>query len=266
MYVYIDRPSGIPQRPDSTVCVICGKVCRSAGLHLDWKGIWLSTKTVFLMKIRLTLLRLWLLCVMSVIVLVNHLPAFRATWVHMRSYLMRNMKLETEIICGDAAIIMYVHAFSWSGVYIYIYVQFNIVSGGKCCLVVPGVAVPPWATETVLSPLVGGWWGQGIARAFSRTMKKICMWELAYQSGSMTGWSIDWLINFNGMSIALGYFMPQTLRTEFIIRSNLHFCLVVFEVFYLFIYSWIQSSKNNWYVWSMNVWSMNVWSINRTLL
>ena len=28
----------------------------------------------------------------------------------------------------------------------------NILSGGKSCLVAPGVAVPPWATEAVLSP------------------------------------------------------------------------------------------------------------------
>ena len=29
---------------------------------------------------------------------------------------------------------------------------FDTLSGGKSCLVAPGVAVPPWATETVLSP------------------------------------------------------------------------------------------------------------------
>ena len=52
-------------------------------------------------------------------------------------------------------------------VYLYIY-----MSGGKSFLVAPGVAVPSWATETVLSPLVGGWWGQGIARAFTRCMMK----------------------------------------------------------------------------------------------
>ena len=42
-------------------------------------------------------------------------------------------------------------AFSWSGVYIDIYI-LNTLSGGKSCLVVRGEAVPPWATETVLSP------------------------------------------------------------------------------------------------------------------
>ena len=57
-------------------------------------------------------------------------------------------------------------------IYIYIYNSLNNLSSGKSCLVAPGVAVPPWATETVLSPLVGGWWGQGIARAFTRCMIK----------------------------------------------------------------------------------------------
>ena len=84
---------------------------RYAGRHLDWKSRWLCTKRVFLMRIQSTLLRLWLLCAMSVIVLVNQLPAFRATWGHMRGYLMRNMKLETAIICGDAAIIRYVNTY-----------------------------------------------------------------------------------------------------------------------------------------------------------
>ena len=38
-------------------------------------------------------------------------------------------------------------------VYIYIYIYLlNILSGSKSCLVTLGVAVPPWATETVLSP------------------------------------------------------------------------------------------------------------------
>ena len=57
-------------------------------------------------------------------------------------------------------------------IYRYIFL-LNTRSGGKICLVAPGVVVPPWATETVLSPLVGGWWGQSIARAFTRCMMKI---------------------------------------------------------------------------------------------
>ena len=84
---------------------------RYAGLHLDWRGQWLCTRTVFLMQIQSTLLRFWLLCVMSVIVLVNQLPAFRATWGYMRGYLMRNIKLEIAIICGDAAIIIYIYIY-----------------------------------------------------------------------------------------------------------------------------------------------------------
>ena len=59
-------------------------------------------------------------------------------------------------------------------IYIYIYNSLNTLSGGKNCFVAPGVAIPLWATETLLSPLVGGWWGHGIASAFTRcTMKKI---------------------------------------------------------------------------------------------
>ena len=42
--------------------------------------------------------------------------------------------------------------------------------------ILPGVAVPPWATETVLSPLDGGWCGHGIARAFTRCMMKKKNW------------------------------------------------------------------------------------------
>ena len=40
---------------------------------------------------------------------------------------------------------------AWHDVYIYIYIYIillNTLSCGKSCLVVPGVAVPPWATET----------------------------------------------------------------------------------------------------------------------
>ena len=65
-----------------------------------------------------------------------------------------------------------VSALNWSGVCIYIYNSVNTLSGGKSCLVAPGVTVPPWATEIVLSPRVGGWWGQGNARAFTRCMMK----------------------------------------------------------------------------------------------
>ena len=77
-----------------------------------------------------------------------------------------------------------ISAFIWSGIYIYIYIYkilLNTLSSGKSCLVVPGVAVLPWTTETVLSPLVGGWWGQGIARAFTSCMRKFWTLRLSWK-------------------------------------------------------------------------------------
>ena len=54
---------------------------------------------------------------------------------------------------------------------IYIYNSFKYpVRWKKGRLVAPGVPVTPCATEIVLSPLVGNWWGQNIARAFTRWM------------------------------------------------------------------------------------------------
>ena len=50
------------------------------------------------------------------------------------------------------------HLIDLAYIYIYIYDSLNTLSGGKSCLVAPGVAVPPWATETVLSPPEGGWY------------------------------------------------------------------------------------------------------------
>ena len=82
IYIYI-----CISHTDSTVCVICGKVC--------WTEKADGCAQVFLMRIQSTLLRFWL---MFVIVLVNQLPALRATRGHMRGYLMRNMKLETAMI------------------------------------------------------------------------------------------------------------------------------------------------------------------------
>ena len=69
-----------------------------------------------------------------------------------------------------------ISAFSWSGIYIYIYIYIyiillNTLSGGKSWLLAPAVAGLLWATETMWSPLVGGWWGQGIAHAFTCMMK-----------------------------------------------------------------------------------------------
>ena len=57
-------------------------------------------------------------------------------------------------------------------IYIYIYILLDTLNSGKSCLIVPGVAVTPRATETVLSPQVGSWWGQDIALTFTRCMMK----------------------------------------------------------------------------------------------
>ena len=54
-------------------------------------------------------------------------------------------------------------------------ILLNTLSGGQSYFVVPGMAVLPQATKTVLSPLVGGWWGQGIAHAFTHCMMNIAI-------------------------------------------------------------------------------------------
>ena len=62
-------------------------------------------------------------------------------------------------------------AFSWS----YIYIDFfflNTLSGGKSCSVAPGVAVPPWATETVISP----WMAADEARV-SHVLPHVVWWK-----------------------------------------------------------------------------------------
>ena len=48
----------------------------------------------------------------------------------------------------------------------------NTLSGGKSCSVAPGVAVPPWATETVLSP----WLAADEARV-SHVLSHVLWWE-----------------------------------------------------------------------------------------
>ena len=48
----------------------------------------------------------------------------------------------------------------------------NTLSGGKSCLVAPGVAVPPWATETVLSP----WLAADEARV-SHVLSHVVWWK-----------------------------------------------------------------------------------------
>ena len=58
-------------------------------------------------------------------------------------------------------------------VYIYIYIfLLNTLSGGKSCSVAPGVAVPPWATETVLSP----WLAADEARV-SHVLSHVVWWK-----------------------------------------------------------------------------------------
>ena len=54
----------------------------------------------------------------------------------------------------------------------YIYIFLNTLSGGKSCSVAPGVAVPPWATETVLSP----WLGADEARV-SHVLSHVVWWK-----------------------------------------------------------------------------------------
>ena len=61
-----------------------------------------------------------------------------------------------------------------------VFFLLNTLSGGKSCLIAAGVAVPPWATETVLSPLISSWWGQGIARAFTRCIMNIYIYIYIY--------------------------------------------------------------------------------------
>ena len=61
-------------------------------------------------------------------------------------------------------------AFSWS--YVYIGFFLNTLSGGKSCSVAPGVAVPPWATETVLSP----WMAADEARV-SHVLPHVVWWK-----------------------------------------------------------------------------------------
>ena len=48
----------------------------------------------------------------------------------------------------------------------------NTLSGGKSCSVAPGVAVPPWATETVLSP----WMAADEARV-SHVLSHVVWWK-----------------------------------------------------------------------------------------
>ena len=96
----------------------------------------------------------------------------------------------------------------------------NTLSGGKRCLVMPGLAVPPWATETVLSPLDGGWWGHGIARAFTR-----CMMKKKFNAKSSLYIYIKYirccLVLFYGISTIVDGLMPNPFYTYILNIYNL---------------------------------------------
>ena len=60
-------------------------------------------------------------------------------------------------------------------IYMYIYLcifLLNTLPGGKSCLVAPGVAVPPWATETVLSP-----WLAADEGRVSHVLSHVVLWK-----------------------------------------------------------------------------------------
>ena len=52
-------------------------------------------------------------------------------------------------------IYIYIHTYMHTYIYVHIYIHIHTLSGGKSCLVAPGVAVPRVITP-VLSPLDGG--------------------------------------------------------------------------------------------------------------
>ena len=56
-------------------------------------------------------------------------------------------------------------------IYRYIFL-LNTLSGGKSCLVAPGVAVPPWATEIVLSP-----WLAADEDRVSHVLSRVVRWK-----------------------------------------------------------------------------------------
>ena len=63
-------------------------------------------------------------------------------------------------------------AFSGSGVYIDIFFFLIPFSGGKSCVVAPGVAVLPLATETVLSP-----WLVADEGRVSHVLSRVVWWK-----------------------------------------------------------------------------------------
>ena len=129
------------------------------------------------------------------------------------------------------------HLIDLAYICIYIYHSLNILSGDKSCLVGPRVAVPPWATETVLSPLDSGWWGQGIARTFTRCMMKnlntTTLWKARWLFGR-TKWlsrKLEWRPGKTGtQQIWIRQLKENALRVSVAGRENISPTLLTLTV------------------------------------
>ena len=91
-------------------------------------------------------------------------------------------------------IYIYIYILKRTHIYIYIYIfLLNTLSGGKSCSVAPGVAVPPWTTETVLSPWLAAdearvshvlshvvWWKKILKRTGSHLKLVIYAFDISY--------------------------------------------------------------------------------------
>ena len=90
-------------------------------------------------------------------------------------------------------------------IYIYIYIEYryifllNTLSGGKSCLVAPGVAVPPWATETVLSP-----WLAADEDRVSHVLSHVVWWKKNVRV-IIKSWNYDFRL-FNVSLQLIGWF------------------------------------------------------------
>ena len=99
----------------------------------------------------------------------------------------------------------------------------------KILLIPCPLAKAAWATETVLSPLVGGWWGQSIAGAFTCCMMKYiwnCKSTISIQSQDYTKFRclsvlvsslIITQLNFNYVENYVE--IPMTLKSRFKLTS-----------------------------------------------
>ena len=72
-------------------------------------------------------------------------------------------------------IYIYIYMTVSSSSYIYIYIYGGTATPDASCSVAPGVAVPPWATETVLSP----WMAADEARV-SHVLSHVVWWKNIY--------------------------------------------------------------------------------------